>query len=605
MRTLDDVRLDCCVCGVANRAPAPRLATGDHLKCGRCGYLLVPSNTSGEDGTARVQGWSDVRRMVLERDHHQCVECGTACTGVHIGAPHVHHRIPRSLGGSDEPANLITLCAGCHAAMHPKLQAKLSRRLIELWAVRLAGWLGASVATPGGGRDLGLGLRLFGATRFRPGQLEVIAAALKGKSVLLVSPTGYGKGLCFQLPVVLSPGLSLVFSPLKALMAEQVTKLQRRMIPATFVNGDLDRNEKAMRYELLRRGVLKFLYCAPERFGVRDQAELQLLQRIRPRFIVVDEAHCVDKWGRDFRPDYGRLGEIRKALGSPPVLAFTATAGRETQERVLASLGVEEAAVFVHDVDRPNIALMRVRLGGNDRLGLTAQLLRIPFDGKAMIFVPTVKQGEALSHQLREQHGLDLPLYHAKACDAWTRETLVKRFKGELQPDIRAIICTNAFGMGLDIPNVRLVVHWQQPQSVEDYLQEFGRAGRDGRQALAVLFVNREDTGILEFMAKRTIERAHLPPDAAKQSLDVRCQEIRKMQDLAKARACVRQGIRRYFGAERRPKRRKMGWRILSWVFESRDRGTKQRFCCDQCERVRPGDELAFAQRVLLHDRKG
>jgi RecQ family ATP-dependent DNA helicase len=363
-------------------------------------------------------------------------------------------------------------------------------------------------------------------------------------------------------------------------------------------------DEKALRYELLGRGALKFLYCAPERFGVRNQAELRLLQSIRPHFIVVDEAHCVDKWGRDFRPDYGRLGEIRRALGSPPVLAYTATAGRGTQERVLASLEVEDAAVFVRDVDRPNIAFMGVPLGSDDRLGLTAQLLCMPFDGKAMVFVPTVNQGEALTRQLSEQHGLDLPFYHAKAGDAWTRETLVKRFMGQLQPDIRAIICTNAFGMGLDVPNVRLVVHWQQPSSVEDYLQEFGRAGRDGRQALAVLFVDRADNKILEFMARKTIEHARLPPDEAKQSLDVRCHEIRQMQDLAKARACVRQGIRRYFGAERRPKRRTMGWRVLSWVFEARDRRTKQRFCCDQCERVRPGDELAFAQRVLLRARE-
>ena len=192
----------------------------------------------------------------------------------------------------------------------------------------------------------------------------MVEAALSGQSVLVVSPTGFGKTLCFQLPAVLRQGVSVVVSPLKALMAEQVSSLLRLKIPSTFINSDLDRDEKRLRYRLLANKSFKLLYAAPERFFVQNESELQGLRSIRPAFLVIDEAHCVDQWGRDFRPEYGRLREVREALGSPPVLAFTATAGVEMQQRILASLGVGDARVFVRDVDRPNISLSMEGVAG-------------------------------------------------------------------------------------------------------------------------------------------------------------------------------------------------------------------------------------------------
>ena len=228
----------------------------------------------------------------------------------------------------------------------------------ERWAVELALWLDREGAVPEQSLSFGPALRLFGLDRFRDGQLPVVQAALTGRSLLVVSPTGFGKTLCFQLPAVLRRGVSVVVSPLKALMSEQVSSLFRRKIPSSYINSDIDPEEKRLRYQLLASNYLKLLYVAPERFFVQSPNEQQQLRSLRPALLVVDEAHCVDQWGRDFRPEYGRLKEVREALGSPPILAFTATAGQEMQKRILASLGVPDAEVFVRGVDRPNIALL-------------------------------------------------------------------------------------------------------------------------------------------------------------------------------------------------------------------------------------------------------
>ena len=273
---------------------------------------------------ARSPDWGTVRETVLKRDNYKCVECGTPSAA---NEADVHHLLPRSAGGTDEPSNLVTLCDGCHAAHHPKLAGRLARRVMEKWAVRLALWFDRHGAISDASRNFGAALRLFGLDRFRDGQLPVVEAALGGQSVLVVSPTGFGKTLCFQLPAILRPGVSVVVSPLKALMGEQVSALLRRKIPSTFINSDLDSVEKQVRYQLLANKSFKLLYAAPERFFVQNKRELQMLRSLRPSFLVIDEAHCIDQWGRDFRPEYGRLSEVRKALGSPPVLAFTATAG--------------------------------------------------------------------------------------------------------------------------------------------------------------------------------------------------------------------------------------------------------------------------------------
>ena len=549
--------------------------------------------------------WVNIREAVLRRDNYKCLECGTPCRAAEAD---VHHLLPRSAEGTDEPSNLVTLCDGCHAARHPKLAGRLARRVLEKWAIRLALWLDRHGAISDASRNFGAALRLFGLERFRDGQLPVVEAALCGQSVLVVSPTGFGKTLCFQLPAILRPGLSVVVSPLKALMGEQVSALLRRKIPSTFINSDLDSVEKRVRYQLLANKSLKLLYAAPERFFVQNKRELQMLQSLRPSFLVIDEAHCVDQWGRDFRPEYGRLSEVHKALGSPPVLAFTATAGREMQKRILASLGVNDARVFVRGVDRPNISLLRWQVLANARLETIAELCRIPIPvgGKVMIFVPTRRIGETLQGYLRNQ-GLETPFYHSKLASAWEREQLVKRFVGESYPLVDRIICTSAFGMGLDVPNVRLVIHWQRPSSVEDYLQEFGRAGRDGQPSVAVLLhthplgTKDKDIGLLNFMAERALDGTQLDAATQTAALAHKYWQIEAMARLVRQEGCFRQTLIGYFAGSEKGSRRSFSTWLLEWVFAEPATRGKKVACCDACCRrvIKRRGEIGHVSGVL------
>lgn len=542
------------------------------------------------DTSETPPAWAVVRRLVLERDDWLCQDCGSRCEG---GEADVHHLIPRSSEGRDDPSNLITLCDGCHAARHPNLQVGLSRRAIERWAIRLAKFLDRHAELPDDLDRLSAALRLFGKDRLREGQLDAILAALNGESMIVVRPTGSGKSLCFQLPAVLTEGTTLVISPLKALMRDQVSGLQRLKIPSTFINSDLGPDEKQARYDLLEAGMLKLIYCAPERFNpdmVRSE-EIRRLSTLRPSFLVVDEAHCIDRWGNDFRPDYGRIGELRRKLGNPPLLAFTATAGQATQDAILESLGARDSVRLVTGVDRPNIALIRHEIPGNvrqtsdvvQRAELVDTMLRDLQDGKAMIFVPTVKIGEALRAALWTQ-GREVPFYHSKLGTPNERDTIVGRFTGRLDPALDIVICTNAFGMGIDVPNVRLVINWQHPASVEDYLQEFGRAGRDGKPAVAVVLTEGgREAGLLKFMAEKTVAASNLGFFDAQEAVSRKNAQIQTMSDLVTRRAgCFRKELIEELAGATAPGR-SLSRRILEMVFGERRRVTKARFCCDVC----------------------
>lgn len=548
---------------------------------------------------SQAEDWRAVRAVVLARDSNACRVCGDSCSD---GEADVHHLIPRAAGGIDHPANLITLCDGCHAAHHPNLQGTLARRVIERWGLRLARALDRRNELADVDESLGAAMRLLGVTHLRPPQLDVILAALRGESLLFVSATGSGKTLCFQVPILLSRGCGFVISPLKALMSEQVADLTRRKIPGTFINGDLSPQEKELRYRLLRDRAITFLYCTPERFDsemVRP-AEVDEIARTRPDFLVIDEAHCIDRWGNDFRPNYGRLGAVRRTLGSPPVLAFTATAGVRSQRRILQSLGIPEARVIVTGVNRPNIRLVRLaRVGDQARSSLIMDLLRAMPHGRAMLFVPTVNIGKQLQEGLRSL-GLDVPFFHSKLGTANDRDMLLGQFTGRLEPQVRLIICTNAFGMGLDLADVRLVVHWQHPASVEDYLQEFGRAGRDGKPSVAVLFTGDKDEGLLRFMAKKTSDMAGGDVESQAAALEAKLGAIEDMRRIAISRgSCIRDDIVAYFGGTPATQHRSLAVRLAEWLLSRSTRMRRSRFCCDRCDDVSLSNILDWATRVF------
>lgn len=543
-----------------------------------------------------ASSWPQIRQAVLARDHRSCRMCGGTRSSSDLD---VHHLIPRSAGGQDELGNLITLCDGCHATRHPNLHASLARRTIERWGIRLARWLDRQRRLQSLDESIGAALRVLGVERFRSPQLDVVLAAMRGESLLFVSATGSGKSLCFQIPVLLARGFGVVISPLRALMSQQVESLQQRQIPCTFINGDLGPKEKALRYALLKDGAVKFLFCTPERFDatVVRREEVDAMSRLRPTYLIVDEAHCIDRWGKDFRPNYDRLDSVRKLLGSPPILAFTATAGVESQKRILDSLGIPDARVIVTGVNRPNVALARLaNVKDADRFRLIAHLLREMPSGRAMIFVPTVKVGYLVRDGLRKA-GLEVPFFHAKMGTANERDTLLGQFTGRLSPPANVVICTNAFGMGLDVPNVRLVVHWQHPASIEDYLQEFGRAGRDGRPSLAVLFTGNKDEGLLRFMAERTLRDSdgHGP-----EALEEKYRAIEMMRRRATDRtACFRVAIVSYFGETISAKSRSLAERIVSWLFERSTSTPQAEYCCDRCDGVTTRNIARWAALVL------
>lgn len=537
--------------------------------------------------------------VVLARDGYRCLACGTTCRSTTAA---VHALLGDAGPVPRTPADYMTLCPSC--AHHHSQQAHLpgSQSWFERALRRLATRLDRELDLPPSLTRLSAGLRVLGATRLRAGQFAVVLAALQGQSVLMVSPTGSGKTLCFQLPTLIQDRGAFVISPLKALMSEQVHDLERRRIPSTFIHGDVAPADKYRRYGWLSEEAVKFFYCTPERFDdtrVRPDEVTRLLAA-RPRYLVIDEAHCIDRWGDDFRPSYSRLGEIRQKLGKPTVLAFTATAGVKTQQRILHSLGIPDAQVVVTGVDRPNIALLRLAIDHDEaRFTAMATLLGLMPAGRAMIFVPTIKVGERIQAGMR-QHGLDIPFYHSKIHSAEIRSELLDRFMGRRGPAARVILCTSAFGMGIDVPDVRLVIHWQHPASVEDYLQEFGRAGRDRRQSLAVLFRRADDTGLLRFMAEKTIAQADIEERTRPLALQAKLAAIDDMHQLAmQRRGCVRAGILRYFLGDAAGQPKSTGLRIMEWLYEQPRPTTRTAYCCDDCDQVTPHNYAAWVRNVF------
>jgi len=545
----------------------------------------MSEKTKSREGKSRRNDkkWQEVRKVVLKRDGYKCVVQDGTCEG----GLDIHHVIPRAQGGPDYPSNLITLCDKHHAARHPTLQVSLARRAIEKMGLRLARLLSRPGELPDDLTHLSVALRALGQDRFREGQLEVILEILSGKSVVVVWPTGSGKTICFQVPALLADGTSLVIEPTKALMTDQVTHLQEgSIVPATFINSDLSKSEKALRYEALERGLWKLFYVSPERLDqsrVKNPVEVERLMCLRPPYLVIDEVHHIPDWGESFRPSYGKLGRVRHDLGDPPVLCFTATAGPRTESELLRSLEIPDARVLRRNVDRPNIALLRAFVPSAERRYKTMARLIRHCSGKALIFVPTVKIGEKVQQGLAG-FGLDVPFLHGRL-DKLKRANIQDRFCDQLKPELNTLICTNAFGEGVDVPNIRLVIHEGQPDSPEEYWQEIGRAGRDGEAATAVLFKRDDVVDIQRFMVERKPVQGRLfPEDEDSTGGERRLEAIETLDRMIKNRdRCFRRQILEYLGALDRRGQRSLGMRIVEWLFAAGKRRDKDNFCCDSC----------------------
>jgi ATP-dependent DNA helicase RecQ len=349
----------------------------------------------------------------------------------------------------------------------------------------------------------------FGFREFRAGQEEVLRAVLSGEDAVVVMPTGSGKSLCYQLAAMLLDGVTLVVSPLIALMKDQVDSLVARELPATFINSSLDGAEMAKRVADMAGGRHKLVYVAPERFRVGSF--LEALARIRVGMLVVDEAHCISQWGHDFRPDYLRLRAVVDAQPSARVMALTATATPHVRADIVRQLGLGEGGraeprVLVHGFARPNLMLSVQQAASREQKFKRAERLLERFP-TGLVYCATRKQAEQVYEHLRARQAR-CGLYHAGLDDAQRRETQ-DRF---MDRSLAVVVATNAFGMGVDRADLRFVLHWSVPGSVESYYQEIGRAGRDGEEARCELLFNYADVKTQEFF----IEGANPTPEQVK-----------------------------------------------------------------------------------------
>lgn len=334
----------------------------------------------------------------------------------------------------------------------------------------------------------------FGMPAFRAPQDEIIRSVLEKKDTLVVMPTGGGKSLCFQLPALLLPGVTLVVSPLIALMKDQVDALKARGLPAGLLNSSQTLEQQRETLEAIRQRTLKLVYVAPERF--RSQVFLNAIPKDAISLFAIDEAHCLSQWGHDFRPDYMRLGEARKAIGNPPCIALTATATPDVQRDIKKSLKMEDPAEFVAGFARDNLSFQVNQISSNhDKLAAIERLVRKHKTG--IVYCATRKSVDKVASKIEELSS-SVIRYHGGLSDKDRSAAQDKFMSGKAS----VVVATNAFGMGIDRSDIRFVCHYEMPGSVEAYYQEGGRAGRDGQPSVCEMLFSYADKRVQDFFVE-------------------------------------------------------------------------------------------------------
>ena len=372
----------------------------------------------------------------------------------------------------------------------------------------------------------------FGYTSFRPGQHEVIQTLLEGRDCLAIMPTGAGKSICFQLPALIQPGVTLVISPLISLMKDQVDSLVNQEIPATYINSQCTFEEAKARFAAIRAGRVKLVYISPER--LENEFFTSFMQSLPISMFIIDEAHCVSQWGHDFRPSYCAIKDWIAALPRRPVVgAFTATATEKVKEDMMTLLGLEKERIFIGGFDRPNLYFRVVRT--NRKLDFALAYVQQHQEDSGIIYAATRKEVDRVYEELTRR-GIRAGRYHAGLSDD-VRRTMQDAFTYDR---LQVIVATNAFGMGIDKSNVRYVIHYQMPKNIESYDQEAGRAGRDGAPGECILLFSRQDIMIQKFLIEQSVH------DPQQQAVEFRL--LNAMVRYCEGNHCLRHYILTYFG---------------------------------------------------------
>lgn len=386
--------------------------------------------------------------------------------------------------------------------------------------------------------------KYFGYSSFRDGQEDLIDSILKGRDVLGIMPTGAGKSLCYQVPALCMDGITVVVSPLISLMMDQVKSLNQAGVHAAYINSSLTENQIAKALQNARMGQYKIIYVAPER--LETERFLNFALNVNISMVTVDEAHCISQWGQDFRPSYLKILQFIDRLPKRPVVsAFTATATTIVKKDILEIMKLQNPEVLVTGFDRENL-FFDVRNGKNRDEKLW-QYLQNHLDESGIIYCATRKNVEKVYEYL-EHRGLPVTRYHA-GLSAEERKANQEDFIYDRKP---IVVATNAFGMGIDKSNVRYVVHYNMPQSMENYYQEAGRAGRDGMAAECVIFYSPQDVHINKFLIENRGENSELTEEQAEEVLKNDRERLWAMAGYCKTQHCLREYILRYFGANRR-----------------------------------------------------